>query len=90
MHTPTASGTPQSIFLWAENAKLDPEQQTAFEMLVATYILTFINDTERNEGLTINVKQQKKNLNYLARHQPNKVMRLFITGPAGAGKCKCI
>ena len=44
-----ANGTWQSIAAWAMFAQLDIEQQTAFEILVATYVLTFYEDAKNSE-----------------------------------------
>ena len=85
------TGTWESIVAWGENAKLDTEQQTAFEILASTYVLTFYEEAtndvgENNEEFSERIKCLKQ----LARRSlnPTKPLRLFVTGPAGAGKCK--
>jgi hypothetical protein len=40
----SANGTWQSIQKWGENDVLDDDQQIAFEMLAATYVLTFSDE----------------------------------------------
>ena len=85
-----ANGSWKSVVAWGKEAKLDAEQQTAFEILAATYVLTFYDEaihipTMNDEEF----KKQKKSLCTLARRQLtlDKPLRMFITGPAGAGKC---
>ena len=88
-----ANGTWQSIQKWGENEGLDDEQQTAFEILSATYVLTFsdeaiIETTDSETSNTFDVRV--KGLLQLARKSQDIELPLsmFITGPAGAGKCK--
>jgi pantothenate kinase-related protein Tda10 len=88
-----ANGTWQSIQKWGKNEVLDDDQQTAFEILAATYVLMFsdqaIIDTTNSETLNaFNVRV--KGLLQLARKSEDieKPLCMFITGPAGAGKCK--
>jgi len=85
-----ANGSWQSIVAWGKEAELDPEQQTAFEILAATYVLTFYDEAthfpvENDEDF----QKQKEALCRLARRQLtlDKPLRMFITGAAGAGKC---
>ena len=88
------NGTWESIVAWGRNAKLDTEQEIAFQIMAATYVLTFIEeaveDCKLKETKTEFLKR-KKQLELLARRQEgrkNGPPRIFITGPAGAGKCK--
>ena len=87
-----ATGTWQSVVTWGKLAKLDPQQQTAFEILVATYILTFHEDWDDDIPANPNLIDQTKSLKKLARRPlddtEDKPLRLFVTGPAGAGKSK--
>ena len=91
-NTVKAIGTWQSVVAWGINSGLDKEQQIAFQILVATYVLTFYEEAERDE-------EKESEADYLARMEPlkklarrdktkNNPLRLFVTGPAGAGKCK--
>jgi hypothetical protein len=88
-----ANGTWDSISKWGENEGLDGEQQTAFEILAARYVLSFyeeaISQTSNYETYTAFVENKKK-LYQLTRRDPKdkKPLIMFITGPAGAGKCK--
>jgi hypothetical protein len=88
-----ANGTWQSIQKWGENEGLDDEQQTAFEILSATYVLTFSDeaiihttDSETSNAFDVRVK----GLLQLARKSEDneKPLCMFITGPTGAGQCK--
>ena len=87
-----ANGSCESIQVWGENEKLDLEQQTAFEIVTASYILTFYNEANCNGGIThddVDYIKRIKDLHTLARRSdPRKKLRMFVTGPAGAGKCK--
>jgi hypothetical protein len=80
-----ASGSHQSIILWGQNDNLDTNQQIAFEILAATYVLTFYEDATGNEVLV-----ELDDLRKIARRRENdnKSLIMFVTGPAGAGKCK--
>ena len=87
-----ATGSCESIQAWGENEKLDLEQQTAFEIVTASYILTFYNEANCNGGIShddVDYVKRIKDLQTLARRSdPRKKLRMFVTGPAGAGKCK--
>ncbi len=75
---------------WAQIAGLDPEQQVAFEVLAATYVLTFYDEASENSTDEIEFRENKARLLQLARRKPTteSPLRMFVTGPAGAGKCK--
>lgn len=83
--TSNATGSVDSIIQWCKNDNLDRNQQVAVEIMVATYVLTFHENAEGDEVL-----QETEGLKRLARQCPNtnERLRMFITGPAGAGKCK--
>jgi hypothetical protein len=88
-----ANGTWQSISRWGENEGLDGDQQTAFEILAAVYVLSFYDEAivEATNSVTYEeFVERKKGLCQLARRDTNseKPLCMFITGPAGAGKCK--
>jgi hypothetical protein len=88
-----ANGTWQSILKWGKNGGLDDDQQTAFEILAATYVLTFSDeatiDTTNSETSGV-FDERVKGLLELTRKSENveTPLCMFITGPAGAGKCK--
>jgi hypothetical protein len=59
----SANGTWQSIQKWGESGVLDDDQQTAFEILAATYVLTFpdeaiidTTDSETSNAFDVRVK----------------------------------
>ena len=83
-----ATGTWESIHAWGLHANLDPEQMTAFEILASTYVLTFYDEATGEVNETS--KKSHDGLFELARRKlgSNEPLRMFITGPAGAGKCK--
>jgi hypothetical protein len=89
-----ASGSWNSVVKWGHNAGLDAEQQVAFEVLTATYVLTFYDEAVSNHAVETEVQsmlENKERLMKLARIDPEKgkvPLRMFVTGPAGAGKCK--
>ena len=91
-----ATGTADSIIAWGINAGLDEDQQTAFEILAATYVLSFhadaSSDLAQDTIALQNLVAHYDKLCQLARRKPDdKIpLRLFVTGPAGAGKCKYI
>ena len=84
--TDDATGSVASIITWCKNDRLDTNQQIAVEIMIATYILTFYENAEGDDVL-----DQMEGLKRLARRKPNncETLCMFITGPAGAGKCKC-
>ena len=51
-----ANGSYQSVIAWGKNAGMDEDQQTAFQILVSTYILTFLEEAE--EDLDQNLEYQ--------------------------------
>ena len=86
------NGSMESIVAWARNAKLDTEQEIAFQILAATYVLTFLEEAEDdcNQNQKESLLKRKKQLQILARKKEgeSRPVRLFVTGPAGAGKCE--
>ena len=91
-----ANGKWESIVLWGVNAGLDDDQQTAFEILTATYVLTFYDEATVNVENMDMFEEQKQQLQLLARCNKRNALteknslRMFLTGPAGAGKCKLL
>jgi hypothetical protein len=91
-HELNATGTWQSIVMWGTNAGLDDDQQCAFEILVANYVLGFSEDAKPNDNENETAFHDRvQNLCQLGRRNVNSSVPLcmFVTGPAGAGKCKC-
>jgi hypothetical protein len=90
-----ANGTWQPISKWGENNRLDTGQQTAFEILAATQVLSF-HDKATAEGTraeTYDAFLERQNgVCQLARQKPGNEdpLCMFLTGLAGAGKCKLL
>jgi hypothetical protein len=76
------------------HAELDPEQMTAFEIRTATYVLTFYDEAIRDtSGADQSCSEKAKDgLCQLARRNlySDAPLIMFVTGLAGAGKCKFI
>ena len=87
-----ANGTWQSIVVWGRKKSLDQEQQIAFEIVTSTYILTFIDEAiSEDEQNTVYISQSDALRRFARRrNEETHPLRLFITGPAGAGKCEYI
>jgi hypothetical protein len=89
-----ACGSWQSIVNWGKRQKLDAEQEVAFQVLAATYVLTFNDEAKDNleDEAAAELIKNNHRLLQLARRDPEqttkKPLRMFVTGPAGAGKCK--
>jgi hypothetical protein len=88
-----ANGTWQSISKWGENDGLDAGQQTAFEILAATYVLSFYDESiveASNSQSYESFTEKRDSLSKLARRKSGNEdpLCMLITGPAGAGKCK--
>ena len=83
--TDNATGSVHSIIPWCQNDRLDTNQQIAVEIMASTYVLTFFSDAEYD---TI-PSEREQDLRKLSRERGNtdEKLRMFITGPAGAGKC---
>lgn len=80
-----ATGSSASVIKWGKRDELDKAQQRAFEILVATYILTFYADATGDGNA-----REKTRLKELAQtgRQRGNPLAMFVTGPGGAGKCK--
>ena len=85
-----ATGTWLSIVLWGVNAGFDEEQQTAFKILAATYVLTFYNEASNDTIDLDTFEEHKEKLETLARKDlcikngQTTCLRMFVTGPAGS------
>jgi hypothetical protein len=93
--TINATGSCESIEFWGMNAKLDSEQQMAFEILAASYVLTFYKEATSSRGMNhddIDYIKRIRELHTLSRRSETEYrpLRLFVTGPAGAGKCNVL
>lgn len=89
--TVICTGSAESIIKFGTQNKLDLGQQHAFEVLCATVILTFVDDSIKGEldnDLIRELHKSREALSDLSREscRGEKPLRLFLTGPAGAGK----
>jgi 6-pyruvoyl-tetrahydropterin synthase len=86
----TVDGSAESIIQYGKDRQLDPEQQLAFQIITATYVLTFYEEAASDPVLNFpRVEEEKEKLNQLAKPlnpESTDHLRLFVTGPAGAGK----
>ena len=93
------NGTVESIIAYGLSRKLDLDQQTAFEIMTAMLVLTYVEDVyqankasnkeDPNKSFLL-LKKVRLELRSLAQIdvRENKPLRMFLTGAAGAGKCK--
>jgi 6-pyruvoyl-tetrahydropterin synthase len=88
-HTPV-DGSADSIIQYGRDRQLDPEQQLAFQIITATYVLTFFEEAVSDPIVNFpRVDEERAKLNLLAKPlnpESTDHLRLFVTGPAGAGK----
>ena len=85
------TGSAESIIRYGVKNKLDLGQQHAFEVLCATVVSSFLDDCiaqEESEHVRQDLVASRKLLADLAHEDSrgDKPLRLFLTGPAGAGK----
>ena len=95
-----ATGTPESIHLWAKQVfKDDLEQQRAFEILTAKFVLRYImeaDDTDINNNTLSGTARHEyirsKQLLIEMVGKPAKLGQLimFLTGPGGSGKSRIV
>ena len=86
-----ANGSTRSIRDWARVAKLDFDQRLAFEVMVASFLLTFHNNVVDEGGSSSVVRRQKlelKRLSRLSSRESNLVC--FLHGSGGSGKSMVI
>jgi hypothetical protein len=97
VQTVKAIGTAESIVAWGESKGLDAEQQIAFEIMAAHFVRSYVLEAEDN--LADHEMDERafiakclEDLNKLARREmmDGRALKMFITGPAGSGKCKCV
>ena len=84
-------GSAESIISFGYAANLDLDQQTAFEILTATCVLSYVEDSmvrAKDPEVLKNLYESKLELLDLSQFEARKgtPLRMFITGPAGAGK----
>jgi len=90
---PKANGTWQSILCWAKHARLDSQQEIAFQILSATFVLSFhdqaclVPDQDCSD-----LKKQKDCLEQLARRNTTVTtpLGMFASCPVRSGKGKLL
>ena len=98
-----ADGTALSILLWSkhEGLKLDAEQQLAFQILTAAFVLMYYEDAQSDNLVHMDAsnnpsqvrrdfQKEKKKLLQLARLKPNQPLFMFLSGPGGSGKSRVV
>ena len=91
-----ANGSAASIIEWARAANLDREQRRAFEIIVASFVLTFYKDAsiqpETIPGYSGRFRKLKRDLERLAETRKRRPHSLvcFLHGPGGSGKSTAI
>ena len=102
--TVDADGTVLSIIEWSlqKELNLDTEQQLAFQIATAAYVLTYYDDarqvdpTRADEGQNIRSQMrhdfivEKKKLRRLARLKASAPLRMFLDGAGGSGKSRVV
>ena len=90
-----ATGSVESIIHFGASRKLDLDQQTAFEILTATVVSSFVEESIEKGGrsdesticeLKAELEELRSLSQYSNRSRDNDPLRMFLTGPAGAGK----
>ncbi len=103
-NTVTADGTALSILEWSSrpDLNLDAEQQKAFQIVTAAFILTYYDDAETVDPsgyrsqcsnpsqLRRDFKIEKDKLRRLTRLRTNEPLRMFLDGPGGSGKSRVV
>ena len=90
-----ANGSVRSIIDWARKARLDREQRRAFEILAATFVLSFYNDAEDElgeRGQNARFKHEQRQLKKIVevRKRQSEQLVCLLHGPGGCGKTAVI
>lgn len=93
-----ANGSVRSIIDWAKKARLDRQQRRAFEILAATFVLSFYNDAEDEldelgeHGQNSKFKHEQRQLKQLVEERKRQSEQLvcLLHGPGGRGKTAVI
>jgi hypothetical protein len=95
-----ATGTADSISKWGQEKEFDIDQQKAFEVIVASFILTFHQDIENScsDSTDVHGLLERANSSSLRRTRldleklchKKKQLLLFLDGPGGSGKSTII
>ena len=97
---PEATGTAESIHLWAQEAfPHNHQQQRVFEILAAKFVLTYCSDAEKfknnDEEVPDKLQCQYFHCKYLLQQMVGKPAKseqllMLVTGQAGSGKTEII
>ena len=99
-----ADGTALSIMEWSQKPQinLDKDQQKAFQIATASFILTYYDDAQNVHPsayrdhcpnpaqLRHDFNLERRKLQNLTRLQLNEPLRMFLDGPGGAGKSRVL
>jgi hypothetical protein len=104
--TVEANGSVLSILEWSKqkNINLDAEQQLAFQIATAAFVLTYFEGAQTIQSpITLkpnggssrgqmrhDFNSEKDNLQRLARLKPNEPLRMFLDGGGGSGKSRVV
>jgi hypothetical protein len=97
---PMANGSVSSMIEWSKAAKLDKEQSLAFYTLIATFVLTYYEESlaqlhidgpnrvneERHRRRSTNRNTINRHINLLKAMNGQSNLCLFLTGAGGSGK----
>ena len=86
----------ESTIAFGYSKQLDLDQQTAFKILTATVINSYVQDSiqqtksENNQEAIETMTESSRLLRQLSQEcqRDGRTLRMFLTGPASAGKCK--
>jgi Helitron helicase-like domain at N-terminus/PIF1-like helicase len=95
VHVLEANGSTQSIIDWGRKANLDKDQQRAFEIFTATFILTFYFNNVDGDDLSSSPKILREEYDRLlllsgASQRKSKQLICLMHGPGGSGKTTVI
>ena len=91
-----ANGTAESIVKWARhNLTFDKEQQRAFEIIIAKFVLTYYDEAQNNPERAQRTRDssfahERKQLEKMAGQSHLDQLIMFLTGPGGSGKSEIV
>ena len=89
-----ASGSVESILNWGAASGMDKDQQRAFEIFTATFVLTFFLHAENSvcRGSSATFRREKRRLEVMADVENRKSAQVIcmLHGPGGCGKSTVI
>lgn len=86
------NGSARSIIDWARKSKLDTTQQRAFEIIAASFVLSYYDPTVPTRHARHSYSAEKTRLRTLLHNNmwSNNQLVCFLHGPAGSGKTALI